>query len=333
MAKTRVAGAPSAFSTAKAARLRSISPRTALATPAPPATRAVSATSVSNCEKRSRLRENCGDAASRLRMSQPASGKAAPDGVGDGRDLLVARIARQREAGDVAHDGSGPHQAGGPERVEGNQHARAKADAPGELVRLAAKDRADFESRGADGQEIADFRVEPRDQQRIGDKAEDVASQSQHSRDGFPRLRLQRAEDGVDAWIDGLQLHQRGIGAVRRRRGFAFRHRAHQRDFVDAAVLFEPGAFVGLNFAMGEVEGDVAAENRAPLFREPLRERAREAVDAGNRGDADHDAGDEDAKAPGVAEQIAQSEAQSQRKPVQSITTFRRNIVMLWISF
>ena len=79
MAKTRVAGAPSAFSTAKAARLRSISPRTALATPAPPATNAVSATSVSNCEKRSRLRENCGDAASRLRMSQPASGKAAPD--------------------------------------------------------------------------------------------------------------------------------------------------------------------------------------------------------------------------------------------------------------
>ncbi len=68
---------------------------------------------------------------------------------------------------------------------------------------------------------------------------------------------------------------------------------------------------------MGEVEGDVAAENRAPLFREPLRERAREAVDAGNRGDADHDAGDEDAKAPGVAEQIAQREAQGQREPVQ----------------
>ena len=207
------------------------------------------------------------------------------------------------------------HQAGGLERVEGNQHARAKADAPGELVRLVAKDRADFELRGADGQEIADFHVEPRDQHRIGDKAEDVASRSQQSRDGFPRLRLQRAEDGVDAWIDGLELHQRGIGAsgvvaVR------VRHGAHQRDFVDAAALFEPGAFLWFNLAMGEVEGDVAAENCASLVREPLRERAREAVDAGNRGDADDDAGDEDAKAPGVAEQIAQREAQRQRETV-----------------
>ena len=49
-----------------------------------------------------------------------------------------------------------------------HQDARPEADAAGEMVRLGDKHGAQFEARVADGEAIAESKVKPRQQSRIG---------------------------------------------------------------------------------------------------------------------------------------------------------------------
>ena len=68
--------APTLLRVARSLRLRSTKPRTALATPTPPTTRAVRPTRVRNWVKRCRFLSNWGETLERVRISQPASGRA-----------------------------------------------------------------------------------------------------------------------------------------------------------------------------------------------------------------------------------------------------------------
>ena len=64
---------------------------------------------------------------------------------------------------------------------------------------------------------------------------------------------------------------------------------------------------------MHEGEGDVAAEDDAALRRDAFGQRARHGIDAGDRGDAERDAGDEDVEAGKPAAQLAKREAKGDR--------------------
>ena len=136
---------------AMTSRLRSRWFFTALATPTPPTSNAVSPTRVRYWVNRSTSRSSCGEALVRVRMSQPACGKCAARlrrhrlGCGVG---VVAR--RQPQTVMPAHQAAGLQQSGRPQRLLADQEARAEADAAGELVGLARERGADLDGGAAD---------------------------------------------------------------------------------------------------------------------------------------------------------------------------------------
>ncbi len=65
-----------------------------------------------------------------------------------------------------------------------------------------------------------------------------------------------------------------------------------------------------LRLAMDQREGDIAAEDGAALAGEAVGERAGEGVYAGDGGNAEHEAGEEDAEAAHAAAQVTQRKAQ-----------------------
>ena len=66
--------------------------------------------------------------------------------------------------------------------------------------------------------------------------------------------------------------------------------------------------------ALEQGKGHVAAEDPPPLAGDALGERAGQGGDAGDRRDAERDAGEEDAEALQASAQLAQGEAQQERQ-------------------
>jgi hypothetical protein len=87
------------------------------------------------------------------------------------------------------------------------------------------------------------------------------------------------------------------------------RHRAQFRDFGQGAAVGEKAM---LGIACGAVDqphADIAAEQQCCIGADPGDHRFGQRPDAGNRGDAKHQAGEENAKAPNAAAQLAAREA------------------------
>ena len=97
-------------------------------------------------------------------------------GLGDGRsDGRVAGrapggVARQGQAVEPAHQRARLHEAGRAEGIDGHQHARAEADAAGELVGFGDQLATIFEGSVADKDAIADLQVEASSQGCLGDE-------------------------------------------------------------------------------------------------------------------------------------------------------------------
>ncbi|MGX0998863.1 hypothetical protein AB7M38_006155 [Bradyrhizobium diazoefficiens] len=94
---------------------------------------------------------------------------------GVGRALVVGGIGQLHPV-DPAHQAAGLDQAGGPQARLADQEARAEADAAGELVGLGFDRAADLEGGRADGDAVAGLEREPRQQRRIGSRAERAVS-------------------------------------------------------------------------------------------------------------------------------------------------------------
>ena len=99
------------------------------------------------------------------------------------------------------------------------------------------------------------------------------------------------------------------IAASPASRPVAAGHGAHQRDGGEAPCAARK-ARSSVRLALGEIEGEVAAKDRAPLPREAVFQRQRDRAYACDRGDADGDAGEENAEAAEAAAQIAQRQTQ-----------------------
>ena len=148
-----------------ASRLRSRWLFTALATPTPPTSSAVSPTMVRNCVKRSTLRSSCGEALLRRADFPAGFRQLRARGCGDRLARRIAGVAvGQPQAIMPAHQAAGLQQAGRAQRGLADQQARAEADAAGELVGLVGQRGADFEGGIADGERRARLEVEPRQQ-------------------------------------------------------------------------------------------------------------------------------------------------------------------------
>ena len=110
--------------------------------------------------------------------------------------------------------------------------------------------------------------------------------------------------------IDALELDQRLLAAVG-----PSRHGAHGRGLADAALLPQPGALLALGRTVRTRQRDVSAQQRLALALEARAQRIGQRADAGDDGDAQRHAGDEDVEAPEPVALLAQRQAERQRQP------------------
>ena len=148
----------------------------------------------------------------------------------------------------------------------------------------------------------AAFDVEPREQRRIDGRTECAVALRQGVGEAACRVERDLAVKRVSA-VHRLEFDQRGLPV-----GCA-RHRPHRGGDRDAAIVIEEFALGRACLARHQRERRVAAENDAALARQPVSEAARERADAGDRGDAERDAGNEHRKAAQAAAHLAQREA------------------------
>ena len=236
-------------------------------------------------------------------------GQGAARIVGErGRGAIVGGVIGQFYPVDPAHQAARLQQLGRAQAGFADQESRTQTDAAGQFVRLGADHAANLEGRIADRDAVADLEVEPRQQDRIGGRAERAVTLGQQIRHRHRRLERQLAEHRVGA-VHRLELDQCEAAvagarhAAQRCRDRYFPARTQKRDFVR------------LGFALDQGEGDVAAEQGAALARQPVAEARRDRADAGNRHHAERDAGDEHIEAAQAAAQFAQGVAQGERCP------------------
>ena len=199
---------------------------------------------------------------------------------------------------------------GGVEGGAAHHQARPEGEPGGEPVGLGFDDAGEPDRRAADPDAVADAKAEARQQLRLGDAAEDIAVGAQQvAKVGIAAADLDRAGQRIGL-VDRLQFDQRLAGAVDRPR-----HGAQRRDFRHGAVAFEEGALFRRRLALDQIEGDVAAEDRPALAGDAVGHAAGDRADAGDGGDAERDAGEEDAEAAQAAAQLADREARRDGEP------------------
>ncbi len=159
----------------------------------------------------------------------------------------------------------------------------------------------------ADRDPVADLQVEPREKRRVDRRAEGAVALGEEIGGGELRIGLEGADGGI-APIDRLHLHEARAFLA------GHRHGAHGGDDVDPSLGFQEGAFGPCRLALEQGKGHVAAEDPPPLAGDALGKRAGEGGDAGDRGDAERDAGEEDAEALQASAQLAEGEAQQERQ-------------------
>ena len=222
----------------------------------------------------------------------------SPAGIRIGRSRpFLRRLDRRRGPrslkGDPvvpAHQAAGLHEAGCQKIVAVDDDPRPPADAGTELVRLVVDQPGEAEGLRADREAVADTDAEPFGKPGLGDQARHVVLGSDQVVQARARRVLQRegAVQGIGI-VDRLDLDQRLLVGTRQAR-----HCPKRGDLGDAAERVEIGARVGLDLAVDDSEGEVAAEDRLALLGNPVDERTRYRADGGDRRNAERDAADED---------------------------------------
>jgi hypothetical protein len=219
------------------------------------------------------------------------------------------RSGRQREAVGPANEGAGLEEAGSAQRVQGQEEARAEADAVGDLVRLRLERGVEPDAGRSDGDLVAGLEVEPSEQRRVDDAAKGAVALGQELGGGALRTGFELADGRVGA-VHRLDLDQRGAGL-----GAGHdRHGAERGDGGDPSPRGKEGPLRLARFAVNQAEGHVAAEDLSALLRQALGERARDGGHAGDGGHPERDAGEEDAEAPQAPAQLAERQAQEERQ-------------------
>ncbi len=175
----------------------------------------------------------------------------------------------------------------------------------GKPVGLGDEHRAQFEPRAADRKSVPDGEAEP--SKECGVRHDPVGAAAPRQCIGERQRRIEDgfARQGI-GFIDRLDLDQSRLAVL------APRHGAQQRHRREASLLPKKIALGGGQFALGKIEGGVAAEDRAALLGKPVLKRKRHRANAGNRGDAERDGREKDREPTQAAAKIAQGKAQDQ---------------------
>ena len=174
-----------------------------------------------------------------------AAGADLPAGVGkillrlvlQCRHRAVAGIGlRQAQPVLPAHETAGLQQAGGAQRRLAHQDARAKSDRTADLVRLALQRRAQFDGDIADGDAVAGFQIEPRQQRRIDRRAISAAALRKKIGKRHGWIGHHRVDQRIIA-VDGFGLDQVGSAITRAGHSPQRRHRRHGAMGIEEALL------------------------------------------------------------------------------------------------
>ena len=240
-----------------------------------------------------------------------AAGPDVPAGIGQppggllhrALDRGLARAGGKPDAIMPPHQAAGLQQAGRAQGRLAHHQARPESDAAGELVGLGGEARPDVERRIADREPDAGRKIQSREQRRVGDGAEFLAAPRQQIGQRRRRIARDRSVERIGA-VHRLDLDQ-GRASV----GGA-RHCAQRGRDRNVAQAVQEGALLGRRLALDQREGEIAAQYRAALAREPVDQALGERADARDRRHAERDAGDEHPEAAHAAAQFAQREAQ-----------------------
>ena len=270
---------------------------TALAMPMPPTSRAARPASVRKRPTRSSWRRSDGLASRVSRSRQPPSGNASSSAAVQAAS--AAPSGRERAVA-VPHQGARPHQPGRRERFVIEHQAGPEGDAGGQPVGLAREHGAHRERRRADPDALAGPDPEPVEQSPVGHRAAVGKRVGERHAALQPHVRDQRI-----GGVHRLELDQRAARAVR-----GVGHAAHGDDVGEGgAVRLDPGTRLARQRLREQHQLHVAAEDHPRVAREPRLERVCEGADRGGGGDAQNQAGEEDAEAAHAAPELAPGDA------------------------
>ncbi len=191
----------------------------------------------------------------------PGLGQARFRGSDDTTHRALARfVVGKLQAVVPAHQAAGLQEPGRAQRLFAHQEARSKSDAARELVGLRSQNGAQLDGSGADGHARTGRQVEPRQERRIGCGTIDAARARQRSRQRLRRLERNRPEQRIGR-IDRLELDQGAAPIV------DACHGAHGGGGRHATVLLEKRAFRCSDFAVTEIERQVAAQDGTAFAR------------------------------------------------------------------
>ena len=270
---------------------------TALATPIPPTRRAASPASVRNRPTRSSWRLSEGFESRTSRSLQPPSGNAASSPAGP---ICDRRALRYQCAVAMPHQGAGLHQAGGLQRCVIHHQPGPERYAGGEPVRLARKHGAHRERRRADPELVADPEPEAVQQSLLGHGA--AAGQGVGER--HAAFEPHAIDQRIGA-VHRFELDQRAARAV-----LEMGHAPHGDDMREGGGV----RLQVVRHRVGERPRElhqlhIAAQDHPGVAREAGLQRLAERADGGGGGDAQHQAGEEDAKSPHAPSKLAPGDA------------------------
>ena len=157
--------------------------------------------------------------------------------------------------------------------------------------------------------QLAQFDLQAAQQVAVDHRAPDAVLSGKGTAKIAGRRQLDGAVERIEI-VDGLQFDQHPARVRVETAG----HGAHFRGDGDIGALAEPGLLFRAGRHMGEAQVHVAAQQDAPVALQALQHRFRNRADAGNGGDAEGEAGEEDAESLEAAAQLPPRQPQGQRQ-------------------
>ena len=172
---------------------------------------------------------------------------------GQGGDRGVARVAfRQTQPVLPPHQTPWLQEPGRAQCLFAHQDTRAEPDRAADLVRLALEDRAQFDRDIPDGDAVADFQIEPRQQRRIDGCAIGAAGLCEKLGQRQGRISDNCADQRIIA-VDRLGFDEIGAAVARAR------HRPQRADDGHRAMSIEEIPFRRACLTLNEREIEIAA--------------------------------------------------------------------------
>ena len=150
---------------------------------------------------------------------------------------------------------------------------------------------------------VADTDPKPAEDRRIDHGARNAVAAGERGTEILRRCQNHLSIKRIGG-VYRLQFDQALAAAIGRAR-----HRPQRGDLGQRAAPRQIGVFGGVHRAIGELRLGIAAEELARVAGDAGGQRRGERADAGNRPDAEHEAGDQDTQPGDAAAQLAAGEA------------------------